>query len=177
MRGHRVTIATRAREARLPYGLVNSRICRGWTPERALTTPDPDYTAVEKRNAAARARTIRAMAERDAAAKDARVDRRAAGEAAERRAREAAERLRAVKIYGEGKPHHVTAREPLAAPPPRHQAPVEATLDDDFIARHADALAVAEAETYDAAFDPDFLFSCNPVSEFWRGLKRDRAAS
>jgi hypothetical protein len=111
------------------------------------------------------------------AIKDARVDRRAAGEAAERRAREAAERLRAVKIYGEGKPHHVTAREPLAAPPPRHQAPVEATLDDDFIARHADALAVAEAETYDAAFDPDFLFSCNPVSEIWRGLKRDRAAS
>ena len=177
MRGHRVTIASRAREAGLPYGLVNSRICRGWTPERALTTPDPDYTAVEKRNAAARARAIRAMAEREAnasaSAAQARAKRKAT--AAQASATQAmAAREASLSLYS---PRHVTTREPLAAPPPRHQAPIEATLDDDFIARHADALAIADAETYDAAFDPDFLFVPNPVREIWAELKRDRATS
>ena len=32
------------------------------------------------------------------------------------------------------------------------------TLPDGFLIEHADALAVADAETYDAAFDPDFIF-------------------
>jgi hypothetical protein len=182
MRGHRVTIASRAREAGLPYGLVNSRICRGWTAERALTTPDPDYTAVEKRNAAARARAIRAMAEREAnasaSAAQARAKRKATAAQASATQASATQAMAAreasLSLYS---PRHVTTREPLAAPPPRHQAPIEATLDDDFIARHADALAIADAETYDAAFDPDFLFVPNPVREIWAELKRDRATS
>jgi hypothetical protein len=47
-------------------------------------------------------------------------------------------------------------------------------LADGLISQFADALAVAEAETYDAVFDPDFYLT-NQFCEFWRGLKRDRA--
>jgi hypothetical protein len=34
------------------------------------------------------------------------------------------------------------------------------TLPDGFLIEYADALALADAETYDAAFDPDFIFTC-----------------
>jgi hypothetical protein len=172
MKGHRISLASRARAAGLPYSLVTSRVHRlGWPIERALSTPEPDYTATEKRNAKARARTIQAMAEREATAAECEVERRnarAAAAAAHTRSVEVSQRD--LDLYS---PRHVTTREAVALPP-RHQAPVEAMLADGLISQFADALAVAEAETYDAVFDPDFYLT-NPVCEFWRGLKRDRA--
>jgi hypothetical protein len=115
------------------------------------------------------------MAEREAnasaSAAQARAKRKAT--AAQASATQAmAAREASLSLYS---PRHVATREPLAAPPPWHQAPIEATLDDDFIARHADALAIAAAETYDAAFDPDFILTTNRFREFWDALKRDRA--
>ena len=93
------------------------------------------------------------------------------------RAAAAATHTRAVEVSQRDldlySPRHVTTREAVALPP-RHQAPVEAMLADGLISQFADALAVAEAETYDAVFDPDFYLT-NPVCEFWRGQKLDRA--
>lgn len=156
MKGHRVSLATRARAAGLFPSLVASRVySAGWPIERALTTPEPDYAAAEDRNAKARARTIQAMAKREATAAECEVERRnarAAAATAHTRAVEASQRD--LDLYS---PRHVTTREAMALPP-WHQAPVEAMLADDLISQFADTLAVAEAETYDAAFDPDFNF-------------------
>jgi hypothetical protein len=182
MKGHRVSLATRAREAGLHYSVVYSRVhCLGWSLERALSTPEKDHAAADDQNAKARAETIRRMAERETTAAEYAIEAR---EAAKCEAAAAAERTRIAETYREViqrdaslySPRHVTAHVAPALPP-RHQAPVEAALSDDFIARHVDALAVADAETYDAAFDPDFFFTPNPYRKFWNELKRDRAAS
>ena len=157
MKGRRITIAARARDAGLPPYLVNNRIAIGWTVERALTTPECDQDAIEERNAKARARTIKAMAEHEAKARARTIEAKARGRIAETLRKEHRHDLEQ-PYY----PNHVTAREELDSYRNRiGLSPFDRPgLADGFIGRHADALAVADAEVYDAAFDPDFSFGC-----------------
>jgi|SRR5665213_1179437 len=156
MKGRRITMAARARAAGLPPYLVCSRIVSGWSVERALATPERDYDAIDERHAKARARTIETMAKNEAKVRARTIEAKASARIAETPREENRHDLEQTYY-----PNHVTAREELD----RYRKCIGLSpfdrpgLADGFIGRHTDALAAADADVYDAVFDPDFSFS------------------